>query len=218
MLIYQPPPGKPSILFANEQLLVVYKPAGLLTVPGRGQGKDDCLISRLREDYPQALIVHRLDMSTSGIVVLGLGPGNQRALSILFQERRVEKRYQALVEGGWVVGEEGDIRLPLIADWPRRPRQKVDHLLGRPSHTRYRVLAVDKDRDVSRVELEPLTGRSHQLRVHLEAVGHPILGDELYGTEKSRAKADRLTLHACAIRFADPKTGATIAVDSPPPF
>lgn len=213
-----PPPGELTFLHVSAQLLAVEKPGGLLTVPGRGDDKADCLLARVQARFPDAMIVHRLDMGTSGIVVMGRGPRYQRELSILFQDRRVTKRYQALVDGRWTAGTEGEIDLPMIADWPNRPRQKVDPTIGRPCLTRYRVLATDAAADVSRVELVPVTGRSHQLRVHLEAAGHPILGDDLYGTAASRAKAERLMLHACFIEFPHPDTGEPVRVESGAPF
>jgi tRNA pseudouridine32 synthase/23S rRNA pseudouridine746 synthase len=216
---YNPPPHQAlSLLYVSRQLLILNKPSGLLTVPGRGSEKSDCLLSRVQEEFPDAMIVHRLDMDTSGIVVMARGPRHQRAISILFQERRVTKRYQALVDGRWSGAAEGAIDLPLIVDWPNRPKQKIDPVDGRPSLTRYRVIGEDAARDATRVELLPITGRSHQLRVHMEAAGHPILGDELYGTERSRAKADRLLLHACFIEFPHPDTGKPISAASPPPF
>ncbi|NBR27748.1 MAG: RNA pseudouridine synthase [Betaproteobacteria bacterium] len=207
-----------DILHLSEQLIVVNKPSGLLSVPGRGAGKEDCLSRRVQAEYPDALIVHRLDMGTSGIVVMARGADAQRALSVMFQERRVSKRYQALVDGCWSAVAEGEIDLPISGDWPRRPKQKVDHAAGRPSLTRYRVLDVDTVRAVSHIELDPVTGRSHQLRVHLEAMGHPIIGDDFYGTPASRAKAERLMLHACRIELFEPGTGVPLCVDSPPPF
>lgn len=214
---YHPPAQRElPLLHVSRQLIVLDKPAGLLTVPGRGSDKADCLLRRVQAEFPDALIVHRLDMATSGIVVMARGAASQRQLSMLFQERMIEKRYQALVDGAWQGATEGDIDLPLIADWPNRPRQKIDLVAGRPSLTRYRVIATDAV--MSRVELSPVTGRSHQLRLHMEAVGHPILGDELYGTEESRTKAARLMLHACFIAFNHPDTGEPIRVESSPPF
>jgi tRNA pseudouridine32 synthase/23S rRNA pseudouridine746 synthase len=216
---YRPPEHRGlSILHLSEQIIVLDKPTGLLTVPGRGEGKQDCLASRVQAEFPDALIVHRLDMGTSGIVVMGRGIEAQRELSILFQERRVGKRYQALVEGPWTGATTGEIDLPITVDWPRRPRQKVDPESGRPSLTRYRILDPGHALAAARIELEPVTGRSHQLRVHLEALGHPILGDDFYGTPASFAKADRLMLHACYIEFDDPATGSRLQVDCPPPF
>jgi tRNA pseudouridine32 synthase / 23S rRNA pseudouridine746 synthase len=216
---YHPPEHRGlSILHLSEQMIVVDKPSGLLSVPGRGADKEDCLSSRVQAEFPDAMIVHRLDMGTSGIIVMGRGAKAQRELSIQFQERRVHKRYQALVDGCWIAAATGEIDLPISVDWPRRPKRKVDPATGRPSLTRYRVLDIDAARAVSRIELEPITGRSHQLRVHLEAMGHPIIGDDFYGTPASFAKAERLMLHACQIELAHPQTGAPLRVDCPPPF
>ena len=216
---YCPPPNRGlAILYLSEQLIVVNKPSGLLSVTGRGAGKEDCLSRRVQAEFSDALIVHRLDMGTSGIVVMARGAKAQRELSVMFQERKVRKRYQALVEGHWMTAATGEIELPISVDWPNRPKQKVDHTMGRPSLTRYRVLDIDTARAVSRIELEPITGRSHQLRVHMEAMGHPILGDDFYGTPASYAKAERLMLHACQIEFCDPDTGFPLCIDCPPPF
>lgn len=218
-----PPPYLPPahegtrFVYADDALLVVDKPSGLLSVPGRGEGKDDSLASRVQADYPDALIVHRLDMDTSGLLVLARGAESHRHLSRLFRERQVNKRYQA-VAAGQVATPSGHIDLPLVADWPNRPRQKVDVGLGKPSRTEYRVLAYDPAGHATRVELTPVTGRSHQLRVHLLALGHPILGDPLYGSEASRGAAPRLLLHACRLAFPHPFTGEALAFESPPPF
>jgi len=207
-----------AILYLSAQLIVVNKPSGLLSVPGRGAGKEDCLSRRVQAEFTDALIVHRLDMGTSGIVVMGRGADAQRALSVMFQERRVRKRYQALVDGRWMAAAAGEINLPIGVDVPNHPKQKVDPTAGRPSLTRYQLLDIDPVRTVSRVELEPVTGRSHQLRVHMDAMGHPILGDDFYGTPASCARAERLMLHACQIEFSDPETGLPLCVDCPPPF
>lgn len=207
----------PEILYLDDFLVIVDKPAGLLSVPGRGVDKQDCLAGRVQAQFPDALIVHRLDMGTSGVMVLARGKAMERALSILFQARKVRKRYVAVVAGR-LGQEEGEINLPLIADWPNRPRQMVSFELGKPSCTRYRVLGYDVVGDISRLELEPVTGRSHQLRVHLQALGHPILGDELYAGAQVCAKAGRLLLHAAAIEFAHPLTGELVAVKSNVPF
>jgi tRNA pseudouridine32 synthase/23S rRNA pseudouridine746 synthase len=216
---YHPPAHRGlTLLHLSEQLIVVDKPSGLLSVPGRGEGKEDCLSRRVQAEYPDALIVHRLDMGTSGIVVMGRGASAQRTLSILFQERKVHKRYQALVDGHWTAAATGEIDLPICVDWPNRPKQIVDHATGRPSRTRYRLLDIDTARGVSRVELVPVTGRSHQLRVHMEAMGHPIIGDDFYGTPASFAKAGRLMLHASQIELAHPETGEPLRIDCPPPF
>ncbi len=204
-----------DILHLSDQLIVVNKPSGLLSVPGRGAGKEDCLSRRVQAEFADALIVHRLDMGTSGIVVMARGAAAQRALSVLFQERRVRKRYQALVDGCWTAATGGEIALPMTVDGPQ---QRVDHTTGRPSLTRYRVIDIDTARAVSRIELEPVTGRSHQLRVHLEAMGHPILGDDFYGTPASCAKAARLMLHASRIELCEPGTGLPLCVACPAPF
>ncbi len=216
---YRPPAFQGlSLLYLSQALIVVDKPSGLLSVPGRGAGKEDCLSHRVQAEFPDALIVHRLDMGTSGIVVMGRGAKAQRELSILFQERKVRKRYQALVDGHWTAAAAGDIELPIGVDGLKHPKQKVDLAMGRPSLTRYRLLDTDALYAVSRIELEPITGRSHQLRVHMEALGHPILGDDFYGTPASYAKAERLMLHACQIEFGHPETGALLRIDCPPPY
>lgn len=215
-LPYIPPPKAPlAIIHLDEAMIVLDKPAGLLSVPGRGEGKDDCLIHRAQAEFPEALIVHRLDMGTSGLLVLARGPEMQRALSIAFQDRRVSKRYVALV-AGHLAEEAGEIALPLLCDWPNRPRQKVDFGLGKPSLTRYRVLA--READTSRVELEPVTGRSHQLRVHLQQLGHPILGDDLYAPPEVRMRAPRLMLHAQRLELPHPLSGKTMHLESAHPF
>ncbi len=213
---YHPPAHRGlTILHRSDDLIAVDKPSGLLCVPGRGAGKEDCLSRRVQAEYPDALIVHRLDMGTSGIVVMARGVAAQRALSVMFQERQVRKRYQALVDGCWSTAEAGEIDLPMTV---AGPKQRVDHAAGRPSLTRYRVIDIDAARAVSRIELEAVTGRSHQLRVHLEAMGHPIIGDDFYGTPASCAKAERLMLHACAIECCEPVTGAPLRIECPPPF
>jgi tRNA pseudouridine32 synthase/23S rRNA pseudouridine746 synthase len=215
---YQPPPHEGlRILHLSKQMIVLDKPEGLLTVPGRGDDRADCLLSRVQLEFPDAMIVHRLDLATSGIVVMGRGPKYQRELSILFQDRKVEKRYQALVDG-LMEQDEGLVDLPMIVDWPNRPKQKVDFELGRPSQTRYRVLARDEEKNITRVELEPITGRSHQLRVHMDSLGHPILGDDLYGTPVSQGKASRLMLHACRLMLIHPATGKPLDIQSDVPF
>ncbi|CAG0905610.1 unnamed protein product [Darwinula stevensoni] len=215
---YIPPPDRGlEMIYRDEALLVVNKPAGLLSVPGRGEDKQDCLLSRVRYEYPEALSVHRLDMSTSGLMILARSKVLERALSIQFQQRKVHKRYLAVVTGQ-PQPDRGEIDLPLITDWPNRPRQKVDYDIGKPSQTRYRVLAFDAANHCSRVELEPVTGRSHQLRVHMMARGHAILGDELYATPAVYAQADRLLLHAQALRFTHPVTGEVLSLASDVPF
>lgn len=205
------------ILHADEHLIVADKPAGLPTVPGRPVELHDCLWQRVRERYGDALVVHRLDMATSGLVLFARGAAAQRSLSAAFAQRRVGKCYVA-VAAGLIAGDEGEIDLPLAADWPNRPRQQVDALRGKPSLTRWRVLQRDAGRGTTRLQLEPLTGRSHQLRVHLAAIGHPLLGDALYAPPEIASAAPRLLLHAAALSFADPAGGASLHFESAPPF
>ena len=196
------------VLYADASLLVLDKPAGLLSVPGRGADKQDCLSARAQRRYPDALVVHRLDMATSGLLVMARGLPAQRALSRAFASRTVSKRYLAIVDGHPAPPPEswGVIDLPISVDWPNRPRRVIDHQLGKPSVTRWRLLSHEKPGHSSRLELEPVTGRSHQLRVHLLALGHPILGDALYASPRVAALTERLLLHACSIELPHPDT------------
>lgn len=194
-------------------MLVFDKPAGLLAVPGRTIA--DCLSARVQAAWPDALVVHRLDMATSGLIAFGRGPDAQRALSRAFETRRVAKRYVAVV-GGDVAGEQGEVDAPLVVDWPNRPRQIVDPVHGKPSLTLWRVLAREAGR--TRLALSPVTGRSHQLRVHCAHLGHPILGDDLYAPPALRDAAPRLLLHACRLELPHPATGERVVVESVPPF
>ena len=203
-----------DVLWADEALVAVHKPAGMLSVPGRGDDKQDCASVRVQQQYPDALIVHRLDMATSGILLMARGVDAQRRLGIAFARREVHKRYVAVVHGR-VMPMRGEIDLPLIADWPQRPRQKVDPVLGKPSLTRYRCLGHDAAADTTRLDLEPVTGRSHQLRVHLLAIGHPIVGDALYG---DAAGSDRLMLHASELSVPHPSDGRMLCLRSEAPF
>ena len=217
-----PPPAADDAVdwvYADAALLVLAKPSGLLSVPGRGADKQDCLAARVQARYPDALIVHRLDMDTSGLMVMARGAAAQRELSKIFAARAVHKRYVAVVAGRLEPAEHtwGVVDLPLICDWPNRPRQIVDPVLGKPSLTRWRVLGHGDD-DTTRVELEPVTGRSHQLRVHLRELGHPILGDALYAPPEARIRSGRLLLHAASLRFAHPVSGVACVFESPPPF
>ncbi len=207
-------------LYADDTLLVFDKPSGLLAVPGRGPDKQDCLSARVQARYPDALIVHRLDMATSGLMVMARGSEAQRKLSQAFAAREVKKRYIAVVAGrleappdGW-----GTINLPIVVDWPNRPLRIVDHQIGKPSLTRWRVLGYDETGTRTRVELEPVTGRSHQLRVHLRELGHPILGDALYAPPEVQALAARLLLHAWSLSFVHPATGTGLLFESDVPF
>jgi tRNA pseudouridine32 synthase / 23S rRNA pseudouridine746 synthase len=210
------PEGLP-LLHADAALIAVDKPAGMLSVPGRGPDRADCAAARVQAAFPDALIVHRLDMGTSGILVFGRGGQAQRTLSLAFAERRVDKRYIALV-AGWPAADEGVVDLPLIGDWPNRPRQMVDHGRGKPSVTRWQVLARHEAPRVARLALFPITGRSHQLRVHLQAIGHPILGDELYAPPDLHAMAPRLLLHAERLTLPHPASGQPLDLHAPCPF
>lgn len=193
--------------------LVVEKPAGLLSVPGRLPENQDCVVSRLQAVYPDALTVHRLDQVTSGLMLHARGKDMHKALSVQFEKRLVSKRYEAVVQGV-IEADCGEIDLPLICDWPNRPRQMVDFERGKPSLTRWRVVGRDAEAQTTRVELEPVTGRSHQLRLHLASIGHPIVGDVMYGA----GPAPRVCLHARRLAFAHPVTGAVLEFSSDCPF
>ena len=206
-------------------MIVADKPAGLLSVTGRGPEGEDCLHARLCLQWPDALVVHRLDMATSGLMVFARGPAAQRHLSRCFAERVVDKRYVAIVAGrplaqapdaeGW-----SSIAWPLGADWPARPRQKVDLEAGKPSLTHWRAQgdASSAWGEATRLDLHPVTGRSHQLRVHLSALGHPILGDLLYAPPDWAGASDRLLLHARRLALPHPAHGQWRAWESPAPF
>jgi len=217
-IIYNPPTCNPQILHIDNAIIIVNKPPGLLSVPGRGELKKDCLITRIQQDYPEALIVHRLDMPTSGILVLARSTEVHKKLSKLFQDRKVSKEYIAVVIG-IMESTAGEIDLPLITDWPNRPKQMVDYENGKPSKTKFEVILINKDDNTSRLKLTPITGRSHQLRVHLLSIGHRIVGDHLYADEASSEKLDsRLLLHASTISFVHPTTQSEISVNCPCDF
>jgi tRNA pseudouridine32 synthase/23S rRNA pseudouridine746 synthase len=200
---YAPPPDDGLVLvYQDDSLLVVDKPSGLLSVPGRGAERQDSLLTRARKRFPGAECVHRLDMDTSGLMVIALGKPVQRLLNRLFEQRRVHKHYVALVDGR-VDPPKGEICLPLSCDWPNRPRQIIDPAGGKPSTTHFRVLGHDRLNRTSRVALQPETGRSHQLRVHMQALGHSILGDRLY---------------ASALAFTHPVNGQPTGFYSQAPF
>ena len=205
-------------IYADAHLLVLNKPAGLLSVPGKGEDKQDCLSARVQQHYPGALIVHRLDMATSGLMLMACGPAMQTALSKLFEIREIHKRYLAVVDGQMNIHEDWQlIDLPIALDWPNRPLRIVQ-ADGKPSQTRWRALHYDADANATRIELEPITGRSHQLRVHLKALSHPILGDALYAPLDVKTKASRLLLHACALRFVHPASGVAMVFNNTPSF
>ena len=208
-------------MHADAEILVLDKPAGLLCVPGRGPDKQDCLSRRAQQQWPEALIVHRLDQATSGLVLMARSPEAQRRLSRAFELRQVHKRYQAIVAGRMEAlpdGAWGSIDLPIAADWERRPLRVIDANAGKASLTHWRVLAHDAAADTSRIALEPVTGRTHQLRVHLAAVGHAILGDALYADPAVCARSPRLLLHAAWLAFEHPATGQWMEFASPAPF
>lgn len=215
MSAYSPAPAPVSYLYRDDHLLLIDKPSGLLSVPGRGEEKADCAIARVQAEYPDALTVHRLDMATSGLLLMARGKEMQRALSMLFERGEVEKAYLADV-WGVPAPASGEIDLPLITDWPRRPLQKVDHETGKPSRTLYET--VSSVGGISRLVLTPLTGRSHQLRVHLAAIGHPILGDEFYATGQALSARPRLALHAARLCFVHPASGERMGFEAPCPF
>ena len=212
-----------ELVYADAALLVLAKPAGLLAVPGKGEDKQDCLSARVQASYPDALVVHRLDMATSGLMLMARSISIQRALGALFERREVHKRYLAVVDGRPTAPGAGPadwslIDLPIVVDWPRRPLRIIDAERGKASQTRWRAVAFDAASHSTRVELEPITGRSHQLRVHLQALGHPILGDRLYASADVQARAPRLLLHACALGLVHPVSGLPLQFDSPAPF
>lgn len=215
MTHYAPPLMAIDFVHVDDGLVAINKPSGLLSVPGRGEDKADCAVARVQARFPDALTVHRLDMTTSGLLLFARGKAMQRALSGLFERGEMAKRYIADVWGA-PEPSAGEISLPLLTDWPRRPLQKVDWDVGKPSVTRFETLCTSGD--TSRLQLTPLTGRSHQLRVHLAEIGHPILGDEFYAHPEALAARPRLALHAESLRFQHPNTGEAMALESPCPF
>lgn len=204
------------ILHQDPSFLVIDKPTLLLSVPGRADDNKDCLITRLQENgYPEALIVHRLDWETSGIILLARNPDSHRELSRQFHDRETEKAYTALCWGQPAL-DSGSIDLPLRYDPPTKPRHVVDHELGKHALTFWRVL--ERNGDVCRVELTPVTGRSHQLRVHMLSIGHPLLGDRLYAHDAALQAAPRLCLHASMLAFSHPVTGERVRFECAAPF
>jgi tRNA pseudouridine32 synthase/23S rRNA pseudouridine746 synthase len=207
-----------EVIYDDDRMVVLDKPAGLLAVPGIGPANQECLAKRVAVRFPEPRIVHRLDRETSGVIVMALDTEAHRDLSRQFERRETAKRYVAVV-AGLVAQDAGDIDLPMRKDMDPSapgPHHIIDHVHGRPALTRYRVLARDGDR--TRLELRPVTGRSHQLRVHLSAVGHPILGDDLYAPPDAIAMADRLLLHAETLSITHPATGKRMTFTSPCPF
>lgn len=201
------PPLNPwlDILYQDEHILVVNKPSGLLSVPGRLAQNQDSILLRVQQKYPNAQSVHRLDMATSGVLVVALTRPAERELKRQFREREPSKIYLARVWGS-PVHDAGLIDLPLICDWPNRPKQKVCFESGKAAKTEWRVLDKESNR-VTRMELKPITGRSHQLRVHMLSLGHPILGDNFYATPEAKLLATRLQLHATSLTITHPQSG-----------
>ena len=211
---YSPPDDPLVILHEDAEVLLVDKPAGLLSVPGKGPHLADCLMTRIQAVFPDALLVHRLDRDTSGVMIFALTPYAQRHLGLQFEKRMTRKTYVARV---WGVPTEkaGSIDLPLIVDWPNRPLQKVCHETGKSAQTDWRLLK--SQGETARVRLFPKTGRSHQLRVHMLSLGHPILGDPFYATGAA-LDYDRMMLHSEELRFNHPQGGRSTKVRSAAPF
>jgi tRNA pseudouridine32 synthase/23S rRNA pseudouridine746 synthase len=214
---YNPPPDIGlEIIYRDKFLLAVSKPSGLLSVPGRGEDKADSLATRVQAEYPDALVAHRLDRDTSGLLIFPRGARLHRQISMMFEKREMDKSYVAVVMGK-LAFEQGEVDLPLMVDWPNRPRHIVDAENGKPARTRYRVISYDPASNTSRVALEPVTGRTHQLRVHMQSLGHPIMGDTLYGGNAD-GREPRLLLHAHTLDFIHPVSGKTLKLISPLPF
>ena len=204
-----------DILYADDHLLLVSKPSKLLTVPGRLPQNKDCLITRLQKDYPSATICHRLDLDTSGILLVPLCKEVHADITRQFMRREIQKTYTAIVWGN-VLNDSGSIDLPLTIDWPNRPKQKVCYETGKRALTHYEVL--ERSDSTTRLLLKPVTGRSHQLRMHCLEIGHPIIGDTLYAEGEALAAADRLLLHSTTFSFTHPITGQAIESRCEPPF
>lgn len=205
----------PEILYADDQVIIVNKPADLLSVPGRGEHKQDCVWRRVQQTHPTARIVHRLDYATSGLMVLALDADSHRYMNKEFQQRRTAKSYQAIVFGN-LVEESGEVKEPLRCDWENRPLQIIDYEHGKQAHTRWEKL--EHGPLGTRVKLHPITGRSHQLRVHMQFLGHPIVGDRFYAPEEAVALSPRLLLHAETLGFNHPETDEWVEFHAPVPF
>ena len=214
MTDYAPPDTPLELIHVDADLIVAAKPAGLLSVPGKGAHLADCLIARIARIHPEVLLVHRLDRDTSGVIIFARNGAAQRHLGLQFEKRQLRKVYVARVSGR-IDEAEGEVDLPIAVDWPNRPRQRVDHENGRPAQTRWRV--VEAGEGETRVRLMPRTGRSHQLRVHMAEIGHPILGDPFYATGAARAHP-RLMLHSESLRLRHPTGGAWVTFRAEVPF
>ena len=214
--IYQPPLAPLDVVFEDDDLIVVDKPAGLLSVMGRLAEHQDSAYLRILEKHPTAKVIHRLDMATSGLLLFAKHRQAEVAMSRLFQMRQISKHYIALVQGQ--IKAHGTVDVPLITDWPNRPRQKVDFEQGKSAKTLYQLLDYDAQHNWSRVLLEPITGRSHQLRLHMQYIGHPIMGDKLYHFDPSSFYLKRMALHAAHLAFTHPFTGYHLKLDIEPVF
>lgn len=212
---YDPPQDELEILHVDNELIFLGKPSGLLSVPGKGEDKADCVLLRLRAQYPEALLVHRLDVATSGVMIFARTPHAQRHLGLQFERRHTKKVYMAVV-AGHVSGDSGYVNLPLRADWPERPRQRVCFEHGKASQTHW--VKEQQDGLYTQMILHPVTGRSHQLRVHMWAIGHPILGDRIYAADDVFRASPRLCLHAYSLSVRHPNGGKPVTVSASCPF
>ena len=215
--IYNPPQEPINIIYKDDFIIVLNKPSGLLSVPGRKKEHADSLETRVQVEYPEAKIIHRLDEPTSGLLVMALNKDVHRNISMQFESRKTRKIYIARVWGN-IIDDKGEVDLPLICDWPNRPLQMVDQQRGKASQTGWEVIEREDNAMVTRVALYPITGRSHQLRVHMMELGHPILGDEFYAHDDAFAAAPRLQLHAHKLMINHPESGEEIWFESPCPF
>ncbi len=209
--VLPPPIGDIEYVYNDKHIIIVGKPANMLSVPGRTPDKQDCLIHRVQECFPEARIVHRLDFSTSGLIVIAQNPESHRKLSRQFEKRETEKTYVAEVYGQ-PQETSGELNLPLRCDWERRPLQIVDYELGKKAQTFWQI--IERLENSCLVELFPTTGRTHQLRVHMQAMGHPILGDELYAHKTAHSMSDRLRLHAKELIITHPTENNRITFSS----
>lgn len=213
---YTPPPDNGlDIIHADDDVLVLSKPANLLSVPGNQEGHADCLETRALNEFPSARVVHRLDRGTSGIFIMALNPQAHRHLGLQFEKRQTQKTYIAEVIG-IVKEDQGHIDLPMRTDWYNRPKQMIDTYFGREAITDWKVIS--RSEETTRLELHPRTGRSHQLRVHLQELGHPILGDSFYAPDHAVAMSERLLLHAERLEVFHPKNGNRVTFKDPCPF
>jgi tRNA pseudouridine32 synthase / 23S rRNA pseudouridine746 synthase len=214
--VYAPPQEPLRVVYEDDDLFVIDKPAGLLSVPGRLVEHHDSAYYRVLERFPQAKITHRLDMATSGILMFAKHRDAEVAISKMFQARVVKKHYIALVQGK--IATTGEVNVPLMVDWENRPKQMVHLELGKPSQTLFEALSYDEQKDMSRVLLTPITGRSHQLRVHMMHIGHPIVGDEIYHPQGKFGHLGRMALHAEYLSFKHPLTGEALDLEAKAPF